>query len=191
MATRAANNSEVSGTVYAVASDFCRIFSDDMSGLYQLSLCLTADPAKAEQCFVSGLEDSRQSNRVFKEWARSWARRTIIQNAIRLMRPARKHAEPADTHATAGEVKTTGNNVPLLALLGLPTFERFVFVMSVLERFSDQDCKTLLGCSRQDIVRARIQAMKQMAAFDQTRVPDVAFGVGKFFMQRHLLPETA
>ena len=95
MITRAAKNTGVSGTVYAVASDFCRIFSDDMDGLYQLSLCLTADPAKAEQCFVSGLEDSRQSNRVFKEWARSWARRTIIQNAIRLMRPARKHEEPA------------------------------------------------------------------------------------------------
>jgi hypothetical protein len=190
MITRTANSPEVSGTVYAVASDFCRIFSDDMGGLYQLSLCLTADPAKAEQCFVSGLEDSRQSNRVFKEWARSWARRTIIQNAIRMMGPARKHAEQA-TRATASEVKTPGNNVPLAALLGLPTFERFVFVMSVLERFSDQDCKTLLGCSRQDIVRARIQAMKRMATFDQTRVPDVALGVGKLFMQRHLLPETA
>ena len=34
-----------------------------------------------------------RGNRVFKEWARSWARRTIIQSAIRLIAPRHPHRE--------------------------------------------------------------------------------------------------
>jgi hypothetical protein len=48
---------------------------------------LTADPEKAEECFVAGLEDSIQANPVFKEWARSWSKRMIIKSAIRLISP--------------------------------------------------------------------------------------------------------
>jgi hypothetical protein len=72
---------------YAKIEDFCRAFAEGMNELYYLSFLLTADPHKAEQCFVAGLEDSLSSNRVFKEWARSWAKRTIIQNAIRVVVP--------------------------------------------------------------------------------------------------------
>ena len=39
---------------YATAQDFCQIFDKDMSGLYLLSLLLTGDHEKAEQCFVAG-----------------------------------------------------------------------------------------------------------------------------------------
>jgi hypothetical protein len=63
--------------------------------------------------------------------------------------------------------------------------------MSVLEGYSDQDCKTLLACSRQDIVRARLQALKQMATHEQTPVPDVAVGVGALFAQHRLAAKTA
>ena len=48
---------------------------------------LTADPEKAEQCFVAGLDDSIHGTPVFKEWARSWSKRMIIKNAIRLIAP--------------------------------------------------------------------------------------------------------
>ena len=72
---------------YASNGDFQRIFHEDMNGLYLLAFLLTADREKAEQCFVSGLEDAVNGNRVFKEWARSWARRVIIQNAVRVMNP--------------------------------------------------------------------------------------------------------
>lgn len=189
MTTQAAYKAEGAGAGYAVATDFCRIFAENLNGLYQLSLCLTADSAKAEQCFVSGLEDSLASNRVFKEWAHSWARRTVVQNAIRMMRPARK--QPVTVTAPTGEQDTSESAVALAALLGLPTFERFVFVMSVLERISDQDCKTLLGCSRQDIAKARIQAFKKLATFEQVPGADVNLGAGKLFVQQRLLAETA
>src|SRR5260370_6957808 len=73
--------------VYATRSDFCQIYVEEMNGLFLLSLLLTADPQKAEQCFLSGFEDSVRNNYVFKERAHSWARRSIILRAIRLLCP--------------------------------------------------------------------------------------------------------
>ena len=184
---QAARTSEVQPTPYAVASDFCRIFAEEMSSLYQLSFLLTADPAKAEQCFVSGLEDSAGANRVFREWARSWARRAIIQNAIRMIQPVpRSGAFPVIGDELA-------SNGPLAALLGLKTFERFVFVMSVLEGYSDQDCKTLLRCSARDIVRARAQAVLQIAQSAKTTAPvkEAAQASGGVFAGAQLLTQTA
>jgi hypothetical protein len=69
---------------YASREDFHTIFSEHLTELYQLSFLLTRDPARAERCLVSGIEDCVTENRVFREWARSWAKRTIVQNAIRL-----------------------------------------------------------------------------------------------------------
>ena len=86
-------------TPYASSDDFCRIFNQEMDGFYLLSFLLTADREKAEQCFVSGLEDSMKGNPVFKEWARSWARRAVIQNAVRAVNP--RPAETADCSSSA------------------------------------------------------------------------------------------
>jgi hypothetical protein len=73
----------ICSSAYATAADFDQIFTQEMSDLYLLSFLLTADRKKAEECFVTGIGESAKANRVFKEWARSWARRTIIQSAIR------------------------------------------------------------------------------------------------------------
>src|ERR1039458_4345738 len=47
--------------------------------------------------------------------------------------------------------------------------ERFVFVMSVLERYSDQDCSVLLSCSRQDVGETRMRALLHVAESDRLR----------------------
>ncbi len=152
-------------TPYATSANFCRIFEEDMNGLYLLSFLLTADREKAEQCFVSGLEDSVDASPVFKEWARSWARRAIIQNAVRLIKP-----RPADgngrssSSAHHSEKTETAERPEIAAVLGLGAFERFVYVMSVLERYADQDCSVLLSCSRRDVVAARARAFRQIGA---------------------------
>jgi len=73
---------------YASREDFHTIFSEHLNELYQLSFLLTRDPAMAERCLVSGLEDCVTGNRAFREWARSWAKRTIVQNAIRELKTA-------------------------------------------------------------------------------------------------------
>jgi DNA-directed RNA polymerase specialized sigma24 family protein len=148
-------------TQYAAESDFCRIFEKDMNRLYLLSLLLTADSELAENCFVGGLEDSKNSNPVFKEWAQSWARRTIIVNAIRMLGPHREQTLRSPDSDNNGEVK----HLPagLEAVTELPAFDRFVFVMSVLEGYSDRECSLLLDCSSAEVARARSRAMEQLS----------------------------
>lgn len=146
---------------YATETEFCRIFDEDMNSLYWLSLLLTADEEKAEQCFVSGLGDCVEGNPVFGEWAHSWARRTIIQNAIRMIAP-----QPSGDRNSRPREMTTQNSgivrAGVAAVLGLQPFERFVFIMSVLEHYSDQDCSALLNASRHDVTNARAKALGEI-----------------------------
>jgi hypothetical protein len=48
------------------------------------------------------------------------------------------------------------------ALLALPVFDRFVVVMTVLERYSDQESSLLLDCSRSSVAAARVRALQAM-----------------------------
>jgi hypothetical protein len=154
-------------TQYASSTDFRKVFDEDMSGLYLLSFLLAADREKAEQCFVSGLEDAVNGNPVFKEWARSWARRVIIQNAVRAINP-----RPVEEIGRVSSASLSSNEKTLpaaqqgeiAAVLGLEPFERFVYVMTVLERCSDQDCSLLLGCARRDVLAARSRALQQIGS---------------------------
>jgi DNA-directed RNA polymerase specialized sigma24 family protein len=147
--------------VYATREDFCRIFQKDMNRLYRLSFLLTADRSMAEQCFVDGLHMSREGDPVFKEWAESWARRTIIVNAIRMIRPV-----PTDDRMSVAEGCTIGEQLTeppeIAAIVELPVFERFAFVMSVLEGYSDNECSRHLSCTRGDVVAARTRAMRRL-----------------------------
>jgi hypothetical protein len=52
--------------------------------------------------------------------------------------------------------------VEIAAVLALEPFERFVYVMTVLERYPDQDCSVLLGCARRDVLATRIRALQQI-----------------------------
>lgn len=154
--------------LYATGSDFCRIFKEDMASLYRLSLLLTADSEKAEQCFVAGLDDCAAGNQVFREWARSWARRTIIKNAIRLIAPeaANQDSQSATANAMRDQVRRE-LHTQFSALLDLQPFDRFVFVMSVLESYSDRECTLLLGCTRESLLAARNRALQQVAHGDR------------------------
>ena len=156
---RKARNQEPS--VYAARSEFCQIFEKEMNSLYVLSVLLTRDHTIAEQCFVGGLHIAQEGSQVFKEWAESWARRAIILNAIRMIRP-RKIAD--GTHSTAGSSNGNGlaEHSKITGIVDLPAFERFAFVMSVLESYSGQECSLLLGCTRADVAAARTRALGQM-----------------------------
>ena len=157
----------VSAEAYATATDFQQIFTDYVESLYLLSLLLTGNHVEAEHCFVAGIGESAKGNHVFKEWAHSWARRTIIQSAIRVIAPWK----PSATATLNPFDATAMDKVPLVlhsevrAILELAPFERFVFVMSVLERYSDYDCSILLGCPRRDIPTTRARAMQQLVRF--------------------------
>ena len=168
---------------YATASDFCRIFAEDMGRLYLLAFLLTADAEKAERCFASALEDCSKSSRVFREWAHSWARRAVIQNAIRLSghELQRQHGQRRP-HARPPVIELPE---PLSAIMRLDTFERFVYVMSVLEKYTDQDCAVLLRCRRQQVVEGRLRALQHLATPNENTI------VHRGFAMPRLLTETA
>jgi DNA-directed RNA polymerase specialized sigma24 family protein len=146
---------------YASSDDFRRVFHEETDSLYRLAFLLTADRDKAQQCFVSGLEDSVNGSPVFKDWAHSWARRTVIQNAIRLINPYSIEEHDPSNFDSSGTPQAVEQE-EAAAVLRLEPFERFVYVMSVLERYSDVDCCLLLGCARRDVIAARIRALQQI-----------------------------
>jgi len=155
---------------YATREDFIKVFHEDMAGLYRLSFLLTGDHEKAERCFVAGIEDCVKENRVFREWARSWAKRIIIENAIRELKP-RPNLSGASRSANVSShrEKPSGSsgNFDLETVLKLGDFARFVFVMSVLENYSDHECTLLLGCSVLELRQARVHALEELASSGQ------------------------
>jgi len=149
-------------TEYATCKDFQQIFNEDMAGLHLLAYLLTADVARAEQCFVAGLEDSIHGNPVFKQWARAWSKRAIIQNAIKTLAPAQGQAVAGQAPGAAARANAPENPVVKMVTAWAP-FERFVFVMSVLEGYSLRECSTLLACSVQDVITAKSQVLQRLA----------------------------
>jgi len=153
-------------TRYATREDFLKAFDEDLSGLYQLSFLLTGDHQKAEKCFVAGIEDCATANRVFREWTRSWARRVIVEKALRELNPQRKHSG-SSTIATVfspnEQLSDPIGHFDANSILGLPDFERFVFVLCVLERYRQHECALLLGCSSRAVREACTRAIAQLA----------------------------
>jgi hypothetical protein len=161
--TRRINSERAIG--YATAASFIEIYNEEMDCLFLLSILLTADLEKAEQCFVGALEECLDGIDVFMEWARSWARRAIIKRAIKLVNPVPE--QPKRQALTSIQWHSTPVNDNLIgAIFTLDAFERFVFVLSLLERQSDEDCSALLSCSRRDIQLARVQALKSLPDTD-------------------------
>ncbi len=152
---------EEGAATYTTGIDFCKIFTEEMSSLYLLAYLLTADSDKAEQCFVGGLGECVESTGAFIEWAHSWARRTIIKQAIRTIMPSPSYADPVSLENLNGTSKR-GKCSHMGAIVALSAFERFVFVMSVLEGQSDADCSSLLNCSRPDVVIARELTLRRL-----------------------------
>lgn len=155
---------------YATADDFGRIFDQDMHSLFLLALVLTGDHEKAEQCFVAALDNASRRKTVFKDWARSWARRAIVQAAQGMLDPRPRYADevlasPAVSHSE----KVRREPAEVAAVLGLESFDRFVFVMSVLEGYSHHECAILLGTTRRQVVEARTRALEQLGREAESR----------------------
>jgi hypothetical protein len=152
---------------YTSREDLRRIFTEDLDGLCQLSFRLTRDPQKAPQWIVGGLEDCLAGNPVFRGWARSWAKRAIVQNAIRELKPRPGLSNSPTAAAIFLDFDQLSSSPPhhfeIDAVFGLEDFERFVFVMSVLEHYSQYDGALLLGCSVPEVREAHTGALSHLA----------------------------
>jgi DNA-directed RNA polymerase specialized sigma24 family protein len=165
-------------STYATYVDFCQIFQEEMKALYLLALLLSANHKQAEACFTQSLENCFNGPPVFAEWAKTWARRMVIINAIRLCLRRQLDVQ-ASVNAADGGSPTSPE---IAAVLSLPAFERFIFVISVLERYSDQECSLLLDRGRREVHLARIRALEQITSqlrFDRTVDVNCAYGNGQ------------
>jgi DNA-directed RNA polymerase specialized sigma24 family protein len=146
---------------YANRADLCEILDREMKLLYLLAFLLTANHKHAEQCFVSTIDEAFRETIVFKDWARSWVKRCLIKSAIRIVSPSSNRIPEKPDFWSVTQLATGGggavDNVAQLAPL-----ERFVFVMSILERYSAWDCSLLLGCSLKKVGLARMRALRRL-----------------------------
>ncbi len=145
---------------YPTVTDFVEAFNDEVHSLYLLSFLLTANHDKAEQCLVPAIGECMERIDVFMDCARSGTRRAVMEHAIRMIRPAPGHNGYASLNSLERE------SSPFAAILLLDAFDRFVFVLSILEGQSDQECATLLRCSRRDVMIARVLALTCLASTD-------------------------
>ena len=152
-------------TPYPTVTDFFKTFNEEMHSLYLLSFLLTADHDKAEQCLVSAIGECVEGVGVFMDWARSWTRGAVLKHAIKMILPAPEHTDCASLISLKGSATPAEDN-PFAGILLLDTFERFVFVMSILEGHSDEECANLLRCSRRDVIIARMLALKRQSTTD-------------------------
>jgi hypothetical protein len=155
---------------HATHSDFCAVFLQHLGRLYLLALMLTGDELNAEKCFFAAFDSCVEQSRVFRESAVRWSRRSVIKSAIGLTLPAPDG--PSRPHRVRNRnAPNRDQDASLKCVQDLPPFDRFVFVMSVLEGYSDRECALLLACTRADIVAARIRAFQQISAGAERAIP--------------------
>jgi hypothetical protein len=172
-------------TPYPNCGDCWNILTDEMHSLYLLSFLLTADLDKAEQCFVSGMGECEEEIGVFMAWTQAQARRTILKRAIRISRPAPERADDFSFALLKGSPASGKTNL-FGAIVALNPFERFVYVMSVLERQPDDDCAALLRCSRRDVIIARELALERLAnTHNLCNQPVEAVGAWRTMFAKH------
>ena len=158
---------------FATTDDFQRLFAKEMTGLFRLSLLLTADAEKAECCLIRAMRECLAISTVSKKWALNWARRMVVRNAIRLV-AGTESAMPNDTCSEAGpdfHLQPSVYGIEAMqevhAILTLPDFDRLVFVICVLERYSILDCALLLRKSPKDVNDACARAINHVVSDEE------------------------
>ena len=162
-------NADCSGGRISSDHKFCNLFRQEMKGLYLLAFLLTANPETAEQCFISSLEECMEGTAVNDEWAHSWAKRVVIKNAIRLVAPHVHHSRgkllSPFRQKERAPLERSPDRRTLINVLALGDFERFAFVMTVLEQLSDRDSALLMKCRPDELRAARVRALQDVASW--------------------------
>lgn len=145
---------------YATHTDFCEALTQDTNSLYLLAFLLTTNHEDAEHCFAATVEEVFKPATVFREWASRWIRRTLIIQAIMIVFDPNRHKQNADSwYSDEGE-----SGLTIDATNSLADLDRFVFVMSVLERYSVHECSLFLGCSSGAVIQSRERALSSLAS---------------------------
>jgi hypothetical protein len=150
---------------YATPADFCKVLESDMKSLYLLAFLLTANHKHAEQCFASTVDAALQEQAVFKAWARSWVKRSLIKNAIQIaFRASGRDTGKRDLWSLEQQGMPVDGGID--GVTRLAPLDRFIFVMSVLERYTIWECSLLLGCDMKKVIQVRTRALRGLAGQD-------------------------
>ena len=154
---------------HASPDDVRRVFVDHVSSLYKLSFLLTGNRQDAERCFVAALDETVDGIRVRvpRHSVRSRAKRSIVQQAVRVLKP--RPQEKSDGAPVLGGISdsnylSSGRQAVIHRVLSLRVFERFVFVLCLLERHTVEECAELLDCDVQEVLGGRMRALVSIAS---------------------------
>jgi hypothetical protein len=158
---------------YAHKEEFVSLFERERGSLQRLALLLTANSEAAKRCLICAFRECIASSSVSKKWVLTWTRRIVIRNAISLIicPGGQSFIKPSD-NADNGSIAFSSDDSPgaiagFESILDLPEFDRFVFIICVLERYSMLDCALLLGRSPRDINEARQRVGNQVGQIDE------------------------
>jgi len=128
---------------------------DKMAELYLLAFMLTADKETAEQCMLDAVDEYLNSSAPsLIDWMRDKGRHAVIERAVQSLNP-RVKASYCWTVPTGTRALRAPGHQPFAVMTALGTFERFVYVLTVLEGYDEEECAGVLECRRSDVVAAR------------------------------------
>lgn len=152
--------------IVTFAAEFSDTWLDEVIKLYLLSFLLTADKMLADQCFAGVMDDYVGSpGAVASEWARGPGRAGVIRRSVQLIRPVPKSVH-SWSHAYGLRPVLSSTHQPFSAITTLGAFERFVFVLSVLEGYSQEECASLLECDVAEVGSSRELANRLTSTLD-------------------------
>lgn len=153
---------------YATDDDFEQLFVAEITDFFRLSLQLTATAQKAHRCLIHAMRDCFGKSTISRGFARVWARRMIMRNAIRLVlgidndtaseTESELHLQPSKYRIV--ELQES------VAILELSDFDRLAFVICVLERLLILDCALLMRSSPNDVNAAIIRVTNRIASLE-------------------------
>lgn len=157
---------------YANWSDFCLVLETNLKPFYLLTFLLTSNHKDAEQCLGAIIEESFTEDRVFKAWVVSWIKRCLIRKAIQIVFSRTDNEEPRNLWCK--ELGEPQLRSMVDAITALEAAERFVYVMSILEGYSNKECSLLLDSTMDNIVRVRARASRRLSASEPFRAENLA-----------------
>ena len=148
--------------------DECQFLVSHMETYYSLGLLLTGSEEDAETCFVLALDTwskaAKNQYPLAQRVAHKSVKRAIVESAIQICDPVFDRVADESELDISSE-KSARNRSPWFGcILQLENFERFVFVLSVLESYSDRECADLLHCQPEEIAESRVRALYSLSA---------------------------
>ena len=153
---------------YATDDDFEQLFVAEITDFFRLSLQLTANVEKAGRCLIHAMRDCFGKSTISRGFARVWARRMIIRNAIHLV----LGIDNDTARETGSELHLQPSKCGIVelresvAILELPDFDRLSFVICALERLAILDCALLMRSSPNDVNAAIMRAKNRVASLE-------------------------